>query len=374
MKIAHVEMGRYLYGGARQVAYLLNGLARFPGEHVLVCVPGAEVARAVSNPAARTRALAISGDLDLRFAWRLRKLLRTERADLLHVHSRKGDFPAILAGRLAGIPVIFSRRVDNPPNWADRRLKFPLCARIVTISEGIRDVLVASRVPAAGITCIPSAIDAERYRPDCDRAWFRAEFELGAEVAVMGMVAQLIPRKGHAVLFEALDSVLPRHPELRVLIFGQGPLERELRDTVESRGWGEVVKFVGFRDDLARILPCLDILAHPAWMEGLGVSLLEAAACGVPIIASRAGGMPEIVEDGLNGFLIEPGESRKLAECSARLLDDPGLRQEMGLAGRERVLERFAVERMVEGNYALYRHILGADAGSGVRGRDSPSP
>lgn len=374
MKIAHVEMGRYLYGGARQVAYLVNGLARFPGEHVLVCVPGAEVACAVSNPAVRVRPLEMAGDLDLRFAWRLRNLLRAERADLLHVHSRKGDFPAILAGRLAGIPVIFSRRVDNPPNWADRRLKFPLCARIVTISEGIRDVLVASGVPAAGITCIPSAIDAERYRPDCDRAWFRAEFEFGADVAVMGMVAQLIPRKGHAVLFEALGSVLPRHPELRVLIFGQGPLERELRDTVESRGWGEVVKFVGFRDDLARILPCLDILAHPAWMEGLGVSLLEAAACGVPIIASRAGGMPEIVEDGLNGFLIEPGESRKLAECSARLLDDPGLSQKMGLAGRERVLERFAVERMVEGNYALYRHILGADAGSSVRGRNSPSP
>lgn len=374
MKVVHVEMGRYLYGGARQVAYLLSGLARFPGDHVLVCVPGAEVAQAVVNPAARVHPLDMAGDLDLGFAWRLRKLLKTERADLLHVHSRKGDFPAILAGRLAGVPVVFSRRVDNPPNWADRRLKFPLCARIVTISEGIRAVLVASGVPGTGITCIPSAIDAQRYRPDCDRAWFRAEFGLAAEAQVMGIVAQLIPRKGHAVLFEALASVLPKHPELRVLIFGQGPLEAELRNTVEHRGWADVVRFAGFRDDLVRVLPCLDILAHPAWMEGLGVSLLEAAACGVPIIASRAGGMPEIVEDGVNGYLIEPGDSGKLAECAARLLDDPDLKRKMGLAGRKRVLDRFAVERMVEGNYALYRQLTGEDVRTLDSGRDSPSP
>lgn len=374
MKVVHVEMGRYLYGGARQVAYLLSGLARFPGEHVLVCVPGGEVADAVRNPAVRARPMAMAGDVDFRFVWRLARLLKAERADLLHVHSRKGDLPAILAGRLAGVPVVFSRRVDNAPNWADRRLKFPLCARIVTISEGIRRVLIESAVPASQIACIPSAIDAGRYQPGCDRAWFRAEFGLDERATVIGMVAQLIPRKGHAVLFDALAAILPAHPELRVLVFGQGPLERELREAVERRGWNAVVRFPGFRDDLARILPCLDILAHPAWMEGLGVSLLEAAACGVPIIASRAGGMPEIVEDGANGFLIEPGDDRRLAECLSLLLDNPELRREMGRAGRQRVLDRFAVERMVAGNAALYLELTGFGGENPDSRRDAANP
>ena len=374
MKVVHVEMGRYLYGGARQVAYLLTGLARFPGEHVLVCVPDGEVANAVSNPAVRVRYMDMAGDLDFRFAWRLARLLKAEQADLLHVHSRKGDLPAILAGHLAGVPVVFSRRVDNAPNWADRRLKFPLCARLVTISEGIRRALIESSVSASQITCIPSAIDAGRYQPNCDRAWFQTEFGLGECATVIGMVAQLIPRKGHAVLFDALAAILPTHPEVRVLIFGQGPLERELRALAERQGWNDVVHFPGFRDDLDRILPCLDILAHPAWMEGLGVSLLEAAACGIPIIASCAGGMPEVVEDGVNGFLIEPGDNRRLAECLSSLLDNPGVRRKMGQAGRQRVLERFAVERMVSGNAALYRELIDFERKNPDLDRNLPGP
>jgi glycosyltransferase involved in cell wall biosynthesis len=365
VKVVHVELGRHLYGGARQVAYLLDGLARFPGRHVLACVPGAEVAGAIANPAVAIRPLRLAGDLDLGFTLRLKRLLRAEGADLLHVHSRKGDLPAILAGRLAGVPVVFSRRVDNAPNRADLWLKFPLCTRIVTISQGIREVLAAAGVAGPRIACIPSAIDVAGYDTACERAWFRAEFALEEEAPVLGVVAQLIPRKGHTVLFEALARLLPDHPRLKVLLFGQGPMEEELRRAAARLGLERNVQFAGFRADLPRILPCLSALVHPAWMEGLGVSLLEAAACGVPIVASRAGGMPEIVQDGVNGFLIEPGDSAGLAERLGRLLEDPALAVGMGRAGRLRVLERFAVERMVEGNYALYREILAAGRNTG---------
>jgi glycosyltransferase involved in cell wall biosynthesis len=178
------------------------------------------------------------------------------------------------------------------------------------------------------------------------------------------MVAQLIQRKGHAVLFDALEQVAPRHPRLRVLIFGQGPLEAELKRDAAARGLSGCVQFAGFRSDLARILPCLDVLVHPAWMEGLGVSLLEAAACAAPIVASRAGGMPEIVHDGVNGFLIEPGDSRRLAECIDLLLSDPQLAGRMGQAGLDLVYRKFAIAGMVAGNHAHYAAVLG-QSGSG---------
>jgi glycosyltransferase involved in cell wall biosynthesis len=354
LKILHVELGRHLYGGARQVAYLLNGLAGRPGEHVLVTCEGAELIGAMVNPSVRVHALPFRGDADLGFVGRLRRVIRAERPDLVHVHSRRGDFLAALAGRLEGKPMIHSRRVDNPPRWIDTRVKFPLFERLVTISEGIREVLLKAGVPAGRVICVPSAVDTGAYRPGGDRSWLLDEFGLAEDSVVLGLIAQLIPRKGHDVLLEALPAVRARHPETRVLLFGRGPLEAELRAAVQTLGLDGAVRFAGFRTDLARVLPCLDLVVHPARMEGLGVSLLEAAACGVPLVASRAGGIPEIVHDGLNGRLVEPGDSEALAGALGELLDYPERRRAFGAAGRRLVLERFSVERMVAGNYGVY--------------------
>ncbi|MFZ5483785.1 MAG: glycosyltransferase [Pseudomonadota bacterium] len=358
MTVVHVELGRHLYGGARQVAYLLNGIGPEDGRHVLICLPGSGVERAIANPRVEIRPLAMRGDLDLGFVFRLRRVLVETGARLMHVHSRKGDLPALWAARLAGVPAIYSRRVDNPPNWADRHLKFLLCRRVVTISEGILAVLRGAGVAPDKLHCIPSAIDTALYPGVCSRERFEAEFGLAPGTPTVGMVAQLIERKGHAVLFEALARILPRHPRLRVLIFGQGPLEAELKQRAASLGLADHLHFAGFRRDLPDILPCLSILAHPAWMEGLGVSLLEAAASGVPIVACRAGGMPEVVEDGVTGYLIAPGDAPALADRLDRLLDDPEQAAIMGRAGRERVHRRFAIAGMVAGNLALYRQWL----------------
>jgi glycosyltransferase involved in cell wall biosynthesis len=358
MKVVHVELGRHLYGGARQVAYLLEGLAAWPGGHALVCSEDAAIAQAVRNPAVSVWPMAFRGDLDAGFVRRLRRLLVAEGADLLHVHSRKGDLPAILAGRLAGLPVVLSRRVDNPPNWADRRLKFPRCARIITISAGILEVLRNAGVAAERLACVPSAIDTSVFGGVRDRLWLERELGVPRDAPLVGIAAQLIPRKGHEVLFAALAELAPRHPMLRALVLGRGPLEAELEARVQSAGLGDVVRFAGFRTDLPRLLPCLDVLAHPAWREGLGIALLEAAACGVPIVASRAGGMPEAVEDGVTGYLIAPGDSRALADRLDRLLTDRALAQRLGAAGRRRVEQRFAVPGMVEGNYRVYEAVL----------------
>lgn len=120
----------------------------------------------------------------------------------------------------------------------------------------------------------------------------------------------------------------------------------------------EVIRFAGFRTDLPRWLGGLDILVHPADMEGLGVSLLQASAAAVPIVTSRAGGLPEAVADGVSGLLIPPGDVAALTAALARLLDDAGLRRRLGEAGRARILAEFSVDAMVEGNLAVYRRLL----------------
>lgn len=358
MKVIHIELGRHLYGGARQVAYLMNGLHAHPGEHLLVTCEDAALLDAVSNPAIRLQPLAFSGDLDFGCIQRLRHLIRKERPDVLHIHSRRGDWLSALAGRLENIPMVYSRRVDNPPNWLERYGKFPLFQTIITISEGIRDVLIRSGVESGRITCIHSAVDTDRYTPTGDRQWFLDEFKLPAETVTLGMIAQFIPRKGHAVLFDALPEVLTRHPEVRVLLFGKGPLRDELAAEIRRRNWDEKVYLAGFRNDMERITPCLDLLIHPARMEGLGVSLLEASAAGVPIIATRAGGIPEVVKPGVNGELIDIDDSETLTRHLLHLLAHPELRRHYGKAGRQWILDTFAIPRMVRDNHRIYETLL----------------
>lgn len=360
MKIVHVEAGMHLYGGAQQVLYLLEGLRDRSCDNLLVCPPGSAIAQAARAHGLRVTELPLHGDTDLVFIPRLRQLLRRERPDLVHLHSRRGaDLLGGIAARLAGIRCVLSRRVDNPEPAAWARLKYRLYDRVITISDGIRRVLLTEGVAPERVVCVPSAVDAAPFAHACERDWFLAEFDLPAEARVLGVIAQLIPRKGHRHLFAALPELLRRHSDLHVICFGQGPLHAELEAAITAASWRRRVRLAGFRTDLARLLPCLYGVVHPAEMEGLGVSLLQAAAAGVPIVASRAGGIPEAVRDGVNGLLVPPGDTGALARALEDLLADPQRAAGFGRRGRELVRQEFSIDRMVEGNLRVYTEVLG---------------
>lgn len=360
MKILHVEGGKHFYGGARQVAHLIDGLARHGVANVLACPNGAEIASAAGMPdLAAVHQMPMGGDADAGMAWRLARLIRATKPDLVHLHSRRGaDLWGGVAARLTGTPCVLSRRVDNPESRWQVNLKYRLFDHVITISEGIRQVLLSEGLPAGRMTCVRDAIDAAPFLHPVDRAAFAREFQLPHDATVVGMVAQLIPRKGHRYLIEAVDMLQKDYPALRVLFFGKGPLLEQLQGDVSRRGLATVIRFAGFRTDLPRWLGGLDLLAHPADMEGLGVSLLQASAAGVPIIASRVGGLPEAVANGVNGLLVPPGDVPSLAAAMRRLLDDPALRRRFGTAGRSRVLAEFSVEEMVNDHLAVYRSLV----------------
>ncbi len=359
MKILHVEAGKHLYGGARQVLYIVEGLAARGVANLLACPAGSEMAR--QQPAGtRVVAMKMGGDGDFGMVSRLASLIRAEKPDLVHLHSRRGaDTWGGLAAKLAGVPCVLSRRVDNPESRLAVAIKYRLYDHVITISEGIRQVLLSEGLAPGKVSCVRSAVDATPYLVPVDRAAFCAESGLPADALVAGVVAQLIPRKGHRYLLAALPALLARHPALQVLIFGQGPLEAELRAEVEAAGLSGAVRFTGFRHDLPRWLGGLDMLVHPADMEGLGVSLLQASAAAVPIVTSRAGGLPEAVQDGVTGILCPPGDVTALAAAIDRLAGDAALRARFGAAGRARILAEFSIDAMVDGNLRVYRQVLG---------------
>lgn len=358
MKVLHVEGGRHLHGGAFQVLNLVKGLAERGHHCLLACPLGSELAEA-ARPHADVREIEMLGDADVRIALRLLRLIRETRPDLLHLHSRIGaDIWGGVAGRLAGLPVVHTRRVDNPEPRSLVALKYRLHHRVIAISEEIGRVLISGGLPARKLRVVRSAVDWERWSCPCDKQLAAKRLGVPANSLLIGVVAQLIPRKGHRYLLQALPDIVAQNPALRVIFFGRGPMEGKLRQMISAAGLDGVVQLAGFRDDLVELLACLDLLVHPATMEGLGVSLLQTASAGVPIVASRAGGIPEAVRDGENGILVPPGDVRALGNAVASLLADPERRRSLGERGRALMAGEFSVGTMVEGNLSVYRELL----------------
>jgi glycosyltransferase involved in cell wall biosynthesis len=362
MKVLHIETGRHLYGGARQVAYIIEGLHKRGIENILVCQSSSAIASAVQGMA-EVHQFSLHGDLDFRLLFQLRKLIRQYQPDIIHCHSRRGaDIWGGIAGRMSATTTVLSRRVDNlEPSWLVQK-KYALYDKVICISEGIRQVLLKQGVAEQKVITVRSAIDVNAWGKHCEREKFNTEFHTSAEHLLLGMVAQLIPRKGHTLVLKAMQQLISDHPNLQLICFGQGSQREALEQVAKERGLQDRVLFTGFRDDLPKWLGCIDILVHPAYTEGLGISLIQAAACSVPVIASHAGGMPEIVHDQQNGLLIEPGDLAGLVQALKRLIEEPDTRQQFGEAGRQLVEQEFSIEQMVEGNLTVYRELSSAGA------------
>ncbi|MDR0934503.1 MAG: glycosyltransferase [Burkholderiaceae bacterium] len=359
MKVLHVESGRHFYGGARQVAYIIEGLSRLGISNMLACPVDAEIAREVSEYAPVCE-MPMKGDADIGLVSRLAGVIRSWRPDIIHLHSRRGaDIWGGVAAKLTHTPCVLSRRVDNPESRLLASLKYRLYDHVITISEEIRRILIAKGVPEQKVTCVRSAVDPSPYLHKVDRTEMRQEFHLPEDAIIIGIVAQLIPRKGHHYLIEASRELVKTWPQIRVICFGQGPLLPQLEAAVRQKNLAGIIHFAGFRADLPRWLGGLDILAHPADMEGLGISLLQAAAAEVPIVATRAGGLPEAVQDGVTGLLVDPGDTTALTDALKHLIENPALRRSLGEAGRNRIMLDFSVDTMTMGNLAVYRKILG---------------
>ena len=356
LRVLHVETGRHRYGGARQVELLLTGLAERGLDNALVCEEASAIAEAAAELPVRVHALRRAAGPGLALhVWRL---VRRERPDVVHIHSRRGadDFGA-LGARLAGARVVLSRRVDNrQPRWLVF-FKHRLYDRVIAISKAIRRVLLADGVPRAKIACVRSAHAPPAEPASAPGAGLRAGHGIPADAPVIAMAAQMIARKGHRDLLDAMPAIRAAHPRAVAVLLGRGPLEDELRARVAAEGLDDAVAFAGFRADLSSLWSEIDLLVHPAHREGLGVALLEAAAAGVPIVAARAGGVPEVVLDGVNGRLVPPGDAAALAAAVNELIADPQPRRVLGETGRRVVAERFSVERMVAGNLRVYRAI-----------------
>ena len=346
-------------GGPQQVVYLINALRERGHDNTLVCPPESGIDGSARQAGIRVQNLFCAGDLDLPFAYRLSQFLKETCPDIVHCHSRRGaDILGGLAATLADIPAVVSRRVDSLEMRLMAALRYKPFAKIIAISEAIAAVLRDRDIDSNGIEVTRSAVDAREFAKQPDWAILEGEFGVTDDMFTMAAAGQLIPRKGHRYLLQAVADLVHSHPPFRLIVFGDGYLNNQLRSQASSLGLGDVVQFAGFRDNLDEYIGCFDLFVHPALAEGLGVAALKAAAAGVPVVGFDAGGLSEAVEHGKTGLLVPAQDVDELRIAIATLMDDEPLRLRLGAAGRKRMQNEFSIDTMADNHVTLYESVL----------------
>jgi len=293
--------------------------------------------------------------------WRLMRRLRPAVLHTYNLAALEYAFTATLAGVPVRIHAEHGRDAGDPHglnpkhNFLRRRL-VPFVDRFIPVSEDLNRWLGGVvRIPAAKTLFIKNGVDTDAYAPGgtpaADSPWTHDDI-------VIGTVARIQDVKNHRALVAAFAQLRDRLPDLasrlKLSIVGDGPLLPAVREQVAALGLQDAVWLPGARADIADILHTFSVFALPSLAEGTPVSMLEAMACGLPVVASRVGGIPEVVDEGMQGLLVPVGDVDALTDALARYAQDAGLRAAHGGAGRARVEERFSLRAMVTAYGALY--------------------
>jgi glycosyltransferase involved in cell wall biosynthesis len=370
LRILHLSDARSWRGGERQTLTLALGQRERGHEAVLACPPGTPLERRAREAGVPVVPLRQACEIDPRAVLCVVRQARGRDFDLLHLHTPHTHTAGLAAARLLEDGgrrprLVVSRRVAFPMRRHPLQpLKYGAGVdAFIAASHAVRARLLRRGVEASRVAVIHDGIEAPRPDPAAARA-LEQELGLGPLSPRIGHVGHLEPHKGQRFLLQAFATLGAEFPRAALVIVGDGPLRGALeaearRLQIESR-----VRFTGLRDDVIPVLSLFDLFAMPSIQEGLGSALLDALALGVPVCAAAAGGIPEIIEDGVNGILVRAQDPADLAAGMARLLTDRDAAGKMAEAGRRAVRERFSAARMVEETLRLYGRVLAADPAS----------
>jgi glycosyltransferase involved in cell wall biosynthesis len=361
----HLNTERGWRGGEQQMLYLAQGLrARGHAAHV-ACRPGGECLARVRAAGLPAHELSIRGDLDIFAARKLGRLIDEIGADVVHAHTSRTHVAAMLAKRFSARKprCIVHRRVDFSIHKLPLRLsglKYRWGVdRYIAITEAVKGVMIADGIPAERISVVHSSVDLGRFEGVARKPGLRAELGVPEGARVVGNVGALVGHKGQRFLLEAAALALKEAPETWFVILGEGPLRGALEAQARALGIAERVRLPGFRRDVPECLLEFDLFCMSSVMEGLGTSALEAMAMRRPVVATDAGGLAEVVRDGVNGLTAPAGDGPALGAALLRLLRDGALAARLAEEGRRTVEVEFTADRMVERTVAVYRQVIG---------------
>jgi glycosyltransferase involved in cell wall biosynthesis len=355
--VVHVSTASSWRGGERQALFLASGLEEQGFRSVAAVKAHSEMHMRCIEHDIPVEPLPFKGELDGFSMLRLSSLLRKTAASIVHAHDAHGVSFASVAGMLAGVPAVATRRVDFPLQspWKYRRL-----SKLICISRAVRNICASSGLDPTDMPVVQSGIDTEwAMAADPDRKGVIEQFFPGLPVSRLLLnVASLVDHKGQVFLLEAMSAVLSRFPDSALLIAGEGELRRALEAKASLMGISGRVCFAGFRTDVARLIRSCDVFVMPSRMEGLGTSLMDAMAAGKPVVATTAGGMEELVENRVSGLQVSPCDPLSLSSALLELIENRDLSTALAAGARKRALASFSIGHMVRGTAEVYRSVL----------------
>ncbi len=362
--IAHLNTAHTWRGGEQQVLYLASLIQKHGGRQIVIGQPNSELEKKCAENSIPFRAVKIRGEWDILSAGRIVKIIKENKISLLHTHTARAHAVGLMVKkRCPEICLVVSRRVDFPVSgnfFSRRKYLTPLVDRYLAISENVRQVLIEGHVPASRIRIAYSGIDLSRFSKMPDPSYLRKEFRIRPGDIVAGNVAALTDHKDQKTLLDAFSLVRKKKPaneKIRLFILGEGELRESLLAQTRLLGLENAVVFTGFRTDVLSFLSLFDIFVMSSKEEGLGTSVLDAMASGLPVVATCGGGIPEMIDHGQGGLLCNVGDAAGLGDGIDKLADSAQLRKKYAKYNLQKV-KKFSCESTFHSTIEAYAELL----------------
>lgn len=360
ISVLHVSTPLSWRGGEQQLTYLFEALEKKGINQWLYCPTGSELATKAKAKKWQTQTYKKRSGFDLKAAFHFAKWVKKQHIDLLHAHDAHAHTLCILAGWFGlKTPIVLHRRVDFPIKksiFTHYKYNHPRVKKIICVSDAIKLILQKDiHNPERALT-IHSAIDTSKFKLTNQAKGLHKLLNLNEQTKLIGNASALADHKDYLTFLRTAQQLLTTHSDLHFVVFGEGELRSVLEDMSAQLGLSDKVHFMGFRNDLTVLLPQLDVFLFTSKTEGLGTTLLDAIACKLPIVATAAGGVPEIVIDNKTGLLCLIGEVDALAKGVIQVLENSNLRNKL-INGATAHLANFTIANMSEQTLEVYRII-----------------
>jgi len=368
MRILHLLSSVGLFGAERVAVELSKSLKKtYHCEPILGIIknvynPHEEISEEAVRNGIPYTVFACRSQLDLQLVFSVRKFIKTNRVDIIHCHGYKSNFYGLLASK-GQVPSVTTNHNWLTAHWKLKTyclldsLWIRFFDRIVAVSNEVKKDMVKYKIPEEKIQVIDNGISLERFERPVETRKIKNQLGFEEKTRVIGTVGSLVIEKGHIYLLEAARQILDVVKDLKFLIIGDGPLRKTLEEKSEKLGIENQVIFMGQRKDIPELLMAMDIFILPSVKEGLPMALLEAMAARRPVIATRVGAIPKVIENRDIGVLVEPKDTMGLRDAIMNLLKDPARMSLLARGGFDRIYTGFSSDKMGKQYLELYEEI-----------------
>jgi len=359
-KILHIVSSVSWRGGEQQAAYLIEELID-QVESIVLCSKGSEFEKFCIEKGIKYYSLRKKKrSIDLKYARWIKKICKEQSVDLCHIHDAHSHSYAILAATIYGnsTPLILSRRVDFPikKNWfSSFKYNHPLIVKILCVSKMIQQITAEDIRDKSKLVTVYSGIDLEKFKKP--KNILREEIKIPEQSFLVGNTSALADHKDYFTFIDVAEILIKKDPAYYFVIMGDGPMKEQIKSYAKQKNLGDNLTFTGFRDDIPEVLGDLDLFLISSKTEGLGTSILDAFACQVPVVATKAGGIPELVENNKTGLLCPVGDGKALSIAVGQLKEDISLRNKI-IENANKKVQQFSKKTTAQQTLHQYNEAL----------------